>query len=150
MCHGLFGRIEAHVCICFVAYTIMLEPERILKASASRVTLDRARFLAEKIYRIDYVNPYNNRHMSVRLHTEDLPAVLPISIFRRVTKKHFLVTLLFFSRFTKKEQAGLLAKPNSLQDGITNSAKRHLPQQAGATASLNPEKARGSSIAKRS
>lgn len=31
MYHRLFNRIEAHVCICFVVYTIMLELERILK-----------------------------------------------------------------------------------------------------------------------
>ena len=30
MYHRLFNRIEAHVCICFVAYTIMLELERII------------------------------------------------------------------------------------------------------------------------
>ena len=30
MYHRLFNRIEAYVCICFVAYTIMLELERIL------------------------------------------------------------------------------------------------------------------------
>ena len=56
MYHRLFNRIEAHVCICFVAYTVMLELERILKAAESYITLDRARFLAGKIYQIDYVN----------------------------------------------------------------------------------------------
>lgn len=75
MYHRLFNRIEAHVCICFVAYTIMLELERILKAAESYITLDRARFLAEKIYQIDYVNPYNNKQMSVLLHTKEEPEV---------------------------------------------------------------------------
>lgn len=64
-----------HACICFVAYTIMLELERILKAAESYITLDRARFLAEKIYQIDYVNPYNNKQMSVLLHTKEGPEV---------------------------------------------------------------------------
>ena len=49
MYHRLFNRIEAHVCICFIAYTIMLELERLLKDAKSLITLDRARFLTEKI-----------------------------------------------------------------------------------------------------
>ena len=69
--HRLYNRIEAHVCICFTAYTIMLELERMLKIAKSKITLDRARFLAESIYAIDYVNPYNNRQKSVLLKTEN-------------------------------------------------------------------------------
>ena len=75
MYHRLFNRIEAHVCICFVAYTIMLELERILKAAESHITLEKARFLAEKIYQIDYVNPYDNKRKSVLLHTKEEPEV---------------------------------------------------------------------------
>lgn len=69
--HRLFNRVEAHVCICFTAYTIMLEPERTLEAAESAITLDRAMFLAERIYAIDYVNPYDRRHKSVLLKTEN-------------------------------------------------------------------------------
>lgn len=68
MYHRLFNRIEAHVCICFVAYTIILKLERILKAAESKISLERARFLAEKIYQIDYVNPYDGKHKSILLH----------------------------------------------------------------------------------
>lgn len=75
MYHRLFNRIEAHVCICFVAYTIMLELERILKAAESKISLERARFLAEKIYQIDYVNPYDGKHKSVLPHTREEPEV---------------------------------------------------------------------------
>lgn len=75
MYHRLFNRIEAHVCICFVAYTIMLELERVLKQAGSKISLDRARFLAEKIYQIDYVNPYDNKHKSVLLRTNEQPEV---------------------------------------------------------------------------
>ena len=59
------------VFICFTAYTIMLELERVLKASKSNISLDRARFLAERVYAINYVNPYNNQHKSVLLRTEN-------------------------------------------------------------------------------
>ena len=59
--HRLINRIEAHVCICFAAYTIMLELERKLKQAGSEITLHRAMFLAEGIYEITYINPYNNK-----------------------------------------------------------------------------------------
>ena len=74
--HRLFNRIEAHVCICFTAYTILLELERTLKRAADKnskkpcMTIYRAKFLAESLYEIEYVNPYNGKNMSVTLHTD--------------------------------------------------------------------------------
>ena len=74
--HRLFNRIEAHVCICFTAYTILLELERILAKTADRknkkpgITIYRAKFLAESLYEIEYVNPYNGKNMSVMLRTD--------------------------------------------------------------------------------
>ena len=53
----------------------MLELERILKAAESHITLEKARFLAEKIYQIDYFNPYDNKRKSVPLHTREEPEV---------------------------------------------------------------------------
>ena len=37
--HRLHNRIEAHICICFTAYTIMLELERLLKEAKSEITI---------------------------------------------------------------------------------------------------------------
>ena len=74
--HRLFNRIEAHVCICFTAYTILLELERTLAKTADRkykkpgITIYRAKFLAESLYEIEYVNPYNGKNMSVMLRTD--------------------------------------------------------------------------------
>ena len=74
--HRLFNRIEAHVCICFTAYTVMLELERLLdktrdkKKKDSGITIYRAKFLAESLYEIEYVNPYNGKNMSVMLRTD--------------------------------------------------------------------------------
>ena len=74
--HRLFNRIEAHVCICFTAYTILLELERILKKTEDKknkipaITIYRAKFLAESLYEIEYVNPYNGKNMSVMLRTD--------------------------------------------------------------------------------
>ena len=74
--HRLFNRIEAHVCICFTAYTILLELARTLAKTADRknkkpgITIYRAKFLAESLYEIEYVNPYNGKNMSVMLRTD--------------------------------------------------------------------------------
>ena len=74
--HRLFNRIEAHVCICFTAYTILLELERTLAKTADKknkkagITIYRAKFLAESLYEIEYVNPYNGKKMSVMLRTD--------------------------------------------------------------------------------
>lgn len=74
--HRLFNRIEAHVCICFTAYTILLELERTLRKTADKknkkpgITIYRAKFLAESLYEIEYVNPYNGKKMSVMLRTD--------------------------------------------------------------------------------
>ena len=70
MYHRLFNRIEAHVCVCFTAYTIMLELERILKTSGCGISLHRAMFLAESIHELTYVNPYSNQRKSVLLKTD--------------------------------------------------------------------------------
>ena len=58
-----------------VIWTVHLKCRNHLKAAESYITLDRARFLAGKIYQIDYVNPYNNKQMSVLLHTKEKPEV---------------------------------------------------------------------------
>ena len=74
--HRLFNRIEAHVCICFTAYTILLELDRLLKRTEDKrnkkdeITIYRAKFLAESLYEIEYVNPFNGKKMSVMLRTD--------------------------------------------------------------------------------
>lgn len=55
--HRLRNRIEGHICICFTAYTIMLELERILKAAKSEITIYRAQELTKNMYAITYMLP---------------------------------------------------------------------------------------------
>lgn len=55
--HRLRNRIEGHICICFTAYTVMLELERILKAAKSEITIYRAQELTKNIYAITYALP---------------------------------------------------------------------------------------------
>ena len=46
--HRLRNRIEGHICICFTAYTILLEMERLLKSAKSRLTVNRAQELVKQ------------------------------------------------------------------------------------------------------
>ena len=55
--HRLRNKIEGHICICFTAYTILLELERILKAAKSEITIYRAQELVKNMYAITYFLP---------------------------------------------------------------------------------------------
>ena len=55
--HRLRNRIDAHICICFTAYSILLELERILKSADSAITIDRARELTKNMYQLTYTLP---------------------------------------------------------------------------------------------
>ena len=55
--HRLRNRIEGHICICFTAYTIMLELERRLKKAGLELSLDKAGELTKTIYSITYTLP---------------------------------------------------------------------------------------------
>ena len=54
--HRLRNRIEGHICICFKAYSILLELERILKAAKSDITIHRAQELTKNMYAICYIH----------------------------------------------------------------------------------------------
>ncbi len=65
MYHRLKNRIEEHICICFCAYVLQLEMERLLKAANSTITLDKDRELvktftvADMIYTLVYTTRVN-------------------------------------------------------------------------------------------
>lgn len=59
--HRLRNRIEGHICICFTAYTILLELERILKKAKSDITINKARKLVRNMYRLTYRLPATGR-----------------------------------------------------------------------------------------
>ena len=68
--HRLHNRIEAHICICFTAYTIMLELERELKAAKSDITLYQAGRLTKTMYQLNYKMPNSHRTKSVILQMD--------------------------------------------------------------------------------
>ena len=69
--HRLRNRIEGHICICFTAYTIMLELERILKAAKSEITIYRAQELTKSMYAITYTLPRSKQIKKVYLGMDE-------------------------------------------------------------------------------
>ena len=69
--HRLRNRIEGHICICFTAYTIMLELERRLKEAKAPFTLNRARELTKNIYSITYTLPETRKENTIILQMSD-------------------------------------------------------------------------------
>ena len=69
--HRLRNRIEGHICICFTAYTIMLELERRLKASNMPFSLNEARELTKNIYSITYTLPETKEERTTLLQMTD-------------------------------------------------------------------------------
>ena len=57
MYHRLRNRIEGHICICFCAYVLQLEMERLLKAANSTITVEETRELVKTMYAITYTKP---------------------------------------------------------------------------------------------
>ena len=70
--HRLRNRIEGHICICFTAYTIMLELERRLKSAACDISLEQARELTKTMYRLTFSLPDSKvqRHVMLGMSPE--------------------------------------------------------------------------------
>ena len=60
MFHFTPRRIEAHVCICFVALKVYKELERLLKLSGCPYSVDEVLRIAETIVTIEIARPENN------------------------------------------------------------------------------------------
>ena len=59
MFHFTRRRIEAHVCICFVALKVYKELERVLKATDIRMSVDKVLNMAKTITTISIYLPQN-------------------------------------------------------------------------------------------
>ena len=59
--HRLRNRIEAHICISFTAYTVLLELERILKNNKSKISLRQAAELTKRMYQINITLPSSGK-----------------------------------------------------------------------------------------
>lgn len=65
--HRLRNRIEGHICICFTAYTVMLELERRLKKAGVSISLNQAAELTKTIYSITFTLPETRQEKTVIL-----------------------------------------------------------------------------------
>ena len=87
MFHFTPRRIEAHVCICFVAYKVYKELERILKKSNIELSVDKALSIANTITTIRIKLPHNQQMLSKTM---------------LVTNRHKLIAQLFNDDFWKR------------------------------------------------
>ena len=65
--HRLRHRIEAHICIAFVAYSIYKELERILQKEKSHLSLKEAAELTHTIYQLNVILPQSKHEKSIIL-----------------------------------------------------------------------------------
>lgn len=70
MYHRLRNRIEGHICICFCAYVLQLEVERLLREAGSVITIDRARELVKTMYAVSYAKPGQAKPSKVMLQMD--------------------------------------------------------------------------------
>lgn len=85
--HRLHNRIEAHICICFTAYTIMLELERLLKEAKSEITIYRAGHLTKTMYQLNYQTPRTRRQKSLILQMDSEQKELYGIVSRKAAEK---------------------------------------------------------------
>jgi transposase len=87
MFHFTPRRIEAHVCICFVAYKVYKEMERVLKKSGITISVDKVLSIAKTITTIRVKLPKSNKCLSKTMV---------------LTTKHRLVEPLLYANFWQK------------------------------------------------
>jgi len=69
--HSKKRRIEAHICIAFVAYTIYKEMERLLKKHGVKMSPKRAAELTHNMYEMEYSLPSSNIRKRQLLNMDD-------------------------------------------------------------------------------
>ncbi len=74
--HRLQNRIEAHICIAFVAYTVYKELERLLEKHNTFFSVNRAIELTETIYALDFRLPESKKRESTRINLTDEQKIL--------------------------------------------------------------------------
>jgi hypothetical protein len=80
------NRIEGHICICFTAYTILLEMERMLKQAKSEITVKRAQELTKNMYRLSFWLPNSRIEKSQILKMDSEQQLLYQMVVRWVAK----------------------------------------------------------------
>lgn len=84
--HHVRERIEAHICICFAAYTVYKELERVLKTEESSISVKKANELTHNMYQISYTLPDSKIEKKQLLKMDKQQDEI-----YQIVKKHFLV-----------------------------------------------------------
>jgi len=84
--HRLKNRIEGHICICFTAYCIMLEIERMLKNYKSSISLKHAQEITKNMYQLSYCLPHSKRSVSKILNMDEEQQSLYNMVLRWIKK----------------------------------------------------------------
>ncbi len=74
--HRLRHRIEAHICLSFVAYTIYKEMERVLKLEKYDLSVEKATEITHNIYQMEIVLPESRLSKKILLKTDNLQSQL--------------------------------------------------------------------------
>lgn len=74
--HRLKNRIEAHICICFTAYTIYKELERLLKKNDIDLSPEKAINEIKEIRQLQYILPKSKQHKTKILQPTRLQTLL--------------------------------------------------------------------------
>ena len=69
--HHLKNRIEAHICISFVAYGIYMDLERVLKISKAGFSVKKASEMTRNMYQIKYILPKSLNQMTKTLKMDE-------------------------------------------------------------------------------
>jgi transposase len=85
--HHLRNRIEGHICICFTAYTVLLELERMLKRAKSEITVKRVQELVKNMYQLVYRLPKSREYRTKILNMDAEQQMLYDMIFRWCNSK---------------------------------------------------------------
>ena len=77
--HFTSRRIEAHICICFIAYKVYKELERIMKLMKFPMSVDKALEIAKTIPTVTIRLPYNQQKLAQTLFlTDEQRAIKPL------------------------------------------------------------------------
>ena len=77
--HFTSRRIEAHICICFIAYKVYKELERIMKLMKFPMSVDKALEIAKTIPTVTMRLPYNQQKLTQTLFlTDEQRAIKPL------------------------------------------------------------------------
>jgi transposase len=74
--HRLKNRIEAHICICFAAYAIYKELERLLKENQLDISPEKAIEAIKEIRQLKYILPKSKQVKTKILQPTELQARL--------------------------------------------------------------------------